>query len=40
MTHQIIRLAEENGVYLDSYRFDSLDYLLDIAERVIIEETA
>jgi len=40
MTQEIIRLAEENGVYLDSYRFDSLDYLLDIAERVIIEETA
>ena len=39
-TQEIIRLAEENGVYLDSYRFDSLDYLLDIAERVIIEETA
>ncbi|MFZ4779176.1 MAG: recombinase family protein [Terrimicrobiaceae bacterium] len=40
MTSEIIRLAEENGVYLDSYRFDSLDYLLDIAERVIIEEAA
>jgi len=38
MTSEIIRLAEENGVYLDSYRFDSLDYLMDIAERAIIEE--
>ncbi len=33
-----LRLEEQNGAHIDSYRFDSLDYLLDIAERIILEE--
>lgn len=28
-----LRLAEENGVAFDAYRFESLDYLFDMAER-------
>jgi hypothetical protein len=28
-----LRLAEENGVYLDTYRFDNLDYFFELAGR-------
>jgi hypothetical protein len=28
-----LRLAEHNGVQLDTYRFDSLDYFFGMAER-------
>ena len=40
MTWENLRIAEENGVYLDGYRFDTLDYFLGMAERVKFEEAA
>ena len=38
MTWENLRLAEENGVYLDAYRFETLDYFLVMAKRVKIQE--
>lgn len=35
-----LRLAEENGAMLDSYRFESLDYFFALAERIPVEEVA
>jgi DNA invertase Pin-like site-specific DNA recombinase len=35
-----LRLAEENGVDLDSYRFDDLEYFFALAERIPVEEVA
>jgi DNA invertase Pin-like site-specific DNA recombinase len=35
-----LRLAEENGLFIDAYRFDSLDFFYGIAEQVSIEEAA
>lgn len=35
-----LRLAENNGIYLDAYRFDSLDYFYAMAERCQVEEAA
>lgn len=35
-----VRLAEENGLSLDAYRFESLDYLYEIAAPVSISEAA
>jgi hypothetical protein len=35
-----IRLAEENGLVLDGYRFEALDVLYEIAARVPIREAA
>jgi DNA invertase Pin-like site-specific DNA recombinase len=40
MTWERLRLAEENGVYLDCYRVDTLDILFAIAERIRIQEAA
>jgi len=40
MTWENLRLAEENGAYLDAYRFETLDYFLSMAERVTLEEAA
>jgi DNA invertase Pin-like site-specific DNA recombinase len=40
MTWENLRLAEENGVYLDVYRFETLDYFLGMAKRAKIEEAA
>src|SRR6266567_876738 len=37
MTWENLRLAEENGVYLDAYRFETLDYFLIMAKRVKIQ---
>ena len=34
MTWQNLRMAEENGIYLDAYRFESLAYFVGMAERV------
>ena len=31
-----LRLAEENGAYLDTYRFDNLDFFFGMAEQVKI----
>lgn len=35
-----LRLAEENGTPLDSYRFDTLDCLWGLIERVHVQEAA
>jgi DNA invertase Pin-like site-specific DNA recombinase len=40
LTWENLRLAEYNGVYLDCYRFDTLEPLLALAERKPIEEAA
>ena len=40
MTWENLRIAEDNGIYLDGYRFDSLDYFFGMAERARIEEAA
>jgi DNA invertase Pin-like site-specific DNA recombinase len=40
MTWENLRVAEDNGIYLDAYRFDSLDYFFGMAERCRIEEAA
>lgn len=40
MTWEKLRVAEDNGIYLDAYRFDSLDYFLRMAERARLEEAA
>ena len=34
-----MRLAEQNGVYLDAYRFRSLDFLLGIAAQVKLSQS-
>jgi DNA invertase Pin-like site-specific DNA recombinase len=38
MTWKNLRVAESNGIYLDTYRFDSLDYFFGMTERVKLEE--
>ena len=40
MTTDRLRLAEDNGVMLDAYRFDNLDFFFGMAERVRIAEAA
>jgi hypothetical protein len=40
MTWENLKLAENNGIQLDAYRFDSLDYLVGMAERAKIKEVA
>jgi hypothetical protein len=41
MTGEKLRLAEQNGVSLDSYRFDSLEPLFELAARAkLLEEVA
>jgi len=40
MTWENLRLAEENGVYLDAYRFGTLDYFFGMAKRVKLQEAA
>jgi DNA invertase Pin-like site-specific DNA recombinase len=40
MTWEHLRIAEENGVYLDGYRFETLDYFLGMAERIKLQEAA
>ena len=38
MTWENLRVAEENGLYLDAYRFETLDYFLGMAERIKFQE--
>jgi DNA invertase Pin-like site-specific DNA recombinase len=38
MTWENLRVAEHNGVCLDAYRFDTLDYFLGMAERIKFQE--
>jgi hypothetical protein len=40
MTCENLRVAEDNGVYLDAYRFETLDYFLGMAARVKLQEAA
>jgi DNA invertase Pin-like site-specific DNA recombinase len=40
MTRENLRVAEANGVYLDAYRFETLDYFLGMAQRAKLEEAA
>ena len=35
-----LRLAENNGISIDSYRFDSLEAFFDLAARVKLSEVA
>lgn len=35
-----LRVAEENGVYLDAYRFDNLDFFFHMASRTPIQDAA
>jgi DNA invertase Pin-like site-specific DNA recombinase len=39
MTWENLRVAEANGIYLDTYRCDTLDYFFRMAERINLEET-
>jgi hypothetical protein len=36
----MLRLREDNGVFLDAYRFDSLNALAVLSQRTQIEEAA
>jgi len=38
MNWENLHIAEENGVYLDAYRFETLDYFLGMAERIKFQE--
>jgi DNA invertase Pin-like site-specific DNA recombinase len=40
MTWGKLRMGEENGVYLDAYQFEALDYFYGMAERCLVEEAA
>ena len=40
MTWERLRMAEENGFSLDSYRFPSLDYFFQLAKRKTLEDAA
>jgi DNA invertase Pin-like site-specific DNA recombinase len=40
MTWEHLRVAEENGIYLDAYRFETLEFFLSMAERINLEDAA
>ncbi len=40
MTWENLRIAEDNGVYLDAYRFESLEFFFHLAARTSIEGAA
>ncbi len=40
MTWENLRVAEENSIYLDTYRFETLDRFFDMAERINLQEAA
>jgi hypothetical protein len=40
MTWENLHVGEENGIYLDAYRFDTLDYFIGMAERIKLEGAA
>jgi len=40
MTWGKLRIAEENGIYLDAYQFAALDYFYELAERCRVEDAA
>lgn len=40
LTFENLHIAEDNGIHLDAYRFDSLDHFFQMAERAKLEEAA
>ena len=40
MTAPRLRLARDNGIWLDAYRFESLEALFGLAARVNLQEVA
>jgi hypothetical protein len=40
MTWENLRVAEDNGVYLDAYRFQTLEFFFGMAARVKLQEAA
>jgi hypothetical protein len=40
LTFENLRVAEDNGLHLDAYRFENLDYFFQMAERIRVEEAA
>jgi DNA invertase Pin-like site-specific DNA recombinase len=40
MTWENLRVAEENGIHLDAYRFETLDYFFGMTGRINLEEAA
>lgn len=40
MTWENLRVAEANGIYLDTYRCDTLDYFFSLTEHVNLEDAA
>jgi len=40
MTWENLRIAEENGIYLDTYRYETLDYFFRMTERTKLQEIA
>jgi hypothetical protein len=40
MTWENLRIAEENGIYLDAYRFETLEFFFGLAERAKLKEVA
>ena len=40
MTWENLRIAEDNGVYLDAYRFETLDFFFHLAAQTSIERAA
>ena len=40
MTWENLRVGEDNGIYLDAYRFDTLEYLFGMAQRTKLQEAA
>ncbi len=40
VTSRKLRLSEDNGIWLDAYRFDTLDYFFGIAARVRVVQAA
>jgi hypothetical protein len=38
MTWEKLRVAEANGVYLDTYRYDTLDYFFGLTQRINLED--
>jgi hypothetical protein len=40
MTWEKLRVAEDNGIYLDTYRCDTLEYFFTLTERINLEDAA
>ena len=40
MTRDAVRLAENNGLWLDAYRFDALEHFFEMASRAKLLEVA